>query len=269
LDRSKALKLVTPKITLIGRPTLDYDALMDYLKQMGVSNWNTFFGDSDGMSDAEWLIEVAGRNCYKSWEPGLNKNVTKIRSDHAEYLLNILRSGHGSVLEHATWNFIIDNVSRVFTHEIVRHRVGTAISQESLRYVRLDDLDFWMPEWAVRDKEIMDRAINLIYQMEEMQRFMAKHFKLDDPGVPFAEKKEKTSFMRRFAPEGLGTRMIWSANARTLRHVIEMRTPMAAEEEMRLVARELGHIMKEEAPLLFGDYSIDDNGGWVTQFKKV
>ena len=45
---------------------------------------------------------------------------------------------------------MLHNVSRVATHELVRHRAGVAVSQESLRFVRLDDLPFWFPEWARR-----------------------------------------------------------------------------------------------------------------------
>jgi len=60
-----------------------------------------------------------------------------VRSDRREYFENLLRSAHGSVLEHAGYSFALRNVSRVFTHELVRHRAGSAFSQESLRYVRL------------------------------------------------------------------------------------------------------------------------------------
>ena len=69
----------------------------------------------------------------------------RVRDDQAKYLQNILRSGHGSVLEHVSFTFVLHNVCRVFTHELVRHRPGTAISQESLRFVRLDEMPFWFP----------------------------------------------------------------------------------------------------------------------------
>ena len=73
-------------------------------------------------------------------EAGLNKNVSKVRTDHDEYLRNILKQRHGSVLEHVTYSFVFHNVIRVLTHELVRHRPGVAISQESMRFVRLDDI---------------------------------------------------------------------------------------------------------------------------------
>ncbi len=162
--------------------------------------------------------------CYRAWEPGLNPNVRRVRNDHEAYLQNILKQQHGSVLEHASFTFVLHNVSRVMTHEIVRHRPGTAVSQESLRFVRLDEIPFWFPDWAREDPELMKRATALLGQMEEFQLWMAEHFGLDDEGVPFHEKKEKTSFMRRFAPDGVATGIVWTANIRTLRHTIEART---------------------------------------------
>jgi thymidylate synthase (FAD) len=73
-----------------------------------------------------------------------------VRTDQHEYLGNLLASLHGSVLEHASDTFAFHNVSRVFTHELVRHRAGSAFSQESLRYVRLAEIGFRVPEALLR-----------------------------------------------------------------------------------------------------------------------
>ena len=154
------------------------------------------------------------------------------------------------------------------THEIVRHRPGTAISQESLRFVRLADIPFWFPEWAQEDAELMKRAAALLEQMEEFQRWMAGHFGIDEEGVKFGEKKHKTSFMRRFAPDGVATGLVWTANIRTLRHTIEARTDLGAEEEIRLVFGKIGELVRREAPTLFGDYTVTD-GAWVPKWRKV
>jgi Thymidylate synthase complementing protein/LAGLIDADG-like domain len=154
------------------------------------------------------------------------------------------------------------------THEIVRHRPGTAVSQESLRFVRLDELPFWFPEWALADAELMKRATALLTELEQFQLWMAGHFGLDDDGVKMHEKKAKTSFMRRFAPEGVATGLVWTANIRTLRHTIEARTDQGAEEEIRLVFNKIGELMREEAPALFGDYTVTD-GTWIPGWRKV
>ena len=268
------MKPVEPEVFLVARPDIDYDGVAAYLRQVGGERWlerldrDQLDGEQD-RHDAENLVEFAGKMCYRSWEPGLNPNVRRVRDDHAKYLENILRSGHGSVLEHASFTFVLHNCSRVLTHELVRHRPGTAVSQESLRFVRLDEIPFWFPGWAQEDPELMKRATALLQEMEAFQGWMSGHFKLDDEGVPFHEKKHKTSFMRRFAPDGVATGVVWTANIRTLRHVIEMRTDPGAEEEIRLVFGKVGDIMRAEAPALFGDYQVSDDGAWVPGWRKV
>jgi thymidylate synthase (FAD) len=229
--------------------------------------------------DAERLVEFAGRVCYKSWEPGLNPNVTKVRGDSEEYLRNIITSRHGSVLEHAQFTFLFTNVSRVLTHELVRHRAGVAISQESLRYVRLTDLSLHMPDAFMRNwnsrydpiesgRTFGDVVIELVEKMEEFQVNAARHFGLDNEGVPFHIKKEVTSALRRLAPMGMNTTIVWSANLRTLRWVTYMRTQEGAEEEIRRLFILVGRQMKECCPVLFEDFR-EENGSWVTECGKV
>ena len=210
------------------------------------------------------LVHFSG-NCYRSWEEGLNPNVTRIRKDQEQYFLNLLNSGHGSVLEHANYSFILHNCSRVATHEIVRHRAGSAFSQESLRFVRLDEIPFRIPEVM---EPLRDRIISIVETLEDFQIAAAEHFDLDAEGLPFHVKKEVTSAMRRLAPEGVSTVLFWTANVRTLRHVIQMRTHPSAEEELRTIFNRVGEIMLEEAPLLFGDFVVED-GAWTTEYRKV
>jgi thymidylate synthase (FAD) len=87
----------TPEVFLIARPSLDADGLRGYLEAVGGASWLERRGKSGA---AETLVEFAGRACYRSWEPGLNPNVTRVREGQDEYLDNVLASGHGSVLEH-------------------------------------------------------------------------------------------------------------------------------------------------------------------------
>ena len=156
------------------------------------------------------------------------------------------------MLEHASYSFALRNVSRVFTHELVRHRAGSAFSQESLRYVRLTDIGFRVPPAL---EPVRDQVISLVEQLEEFQVSAADALGLDDDGVPFHVKKEVTSALRRLAPIGLSTDIVWTANVRTLRHVIEMRTAEGAEEELRLVFGKVARVMQDEAPGLFQDFS--------------
>ena len=131
---------VEPKVFLIGESRVNQEGLDGLLAHLGVGDWK-----SDAPSEMELLCEVFGRACYRSFGTGLNPNVTRVRKTNVSYLKNIIEKGDGSVLEHGVVNFFIADASRVFTHELVRHRVGTAISQESLRFVRLTDLDWYAP----------------------------------------------------------------------------------------------------------------------------
>ena len=252
---------MSPQVRLIAQTMLLDDELYGYLNSIGAGEW-----DTDARSDGEALIEAAGRLCYKSWKPGLNPNVTKVREGNLPYMANILKSRHGSVLEHASATWLFQDVSRVFTHELVRHRVGVAISQESLRYVRLTELDVRVPA-VISDVEPEARA--LVKAMEDFQVAAAKRYKLDEPGSDFARKKEVTSALRRFAPIGLATNIMWTANLRTLRNAIEVRTEKAAEEEMRLVFGRVAEIALEKWPAVFQDFTVSDDGTWTSKNRKV
>ena len=260
------MKQVEPQVFLLARPAINEEGLAAYLQAVGAPGWAT-----DAPSAAEKLIEVAGRSCYRSFEPGLNPNVTKIREGSKAYLENILAVKHGSVLEHANWTFAFFNVSRVFTHEIVRHRAGTAISQESLRFVRLTEIGMWLPPEIRGNPEALAIFEEAVVKSEEAQTRLAEGLEIE--GRPFHEKKVLTSAMRRVAPDGVATTIIWTANARTLRWVIESRTEPGAEVEIRIVFGKVAEIMKGDAPNLFGDFKpiplADGTTQWQPDHSKV
>lgn len=240
-----------PEVFLIQRPSLDYDEIYRYLDEVGGLEWFQAKCEYPRLNrrPGQLLIEFAAKFCYRSWAAGLNPNTTKVTDDSQKYLGGILSSGHGSVLEHANYTFIFHNVSRVFTHELVRHRAGVAISQESLRYVRLTDIPFRVPPVL---KPLRIQILDLLERLEWFQVEAARELDVDN--VPFSVKKQITSAMRRLAPIGLSTGMVWTANIRALRHCITMRTDFAAEEEIRIVFDEVYNLMYEECPWLFDDF---------------
>lgn len=263
------MKLVEPKVFLVGETLIVGDELRLYLDHIGVPEWS-----SDAPTDAEKLIEVMGRLCYRSFKPGLNPNVTKIRERNDEYMGNIIKVKHGSVIEHSMINFILADVSRVFTHELVRHRVGVAISQESLRFVRLTELGFWMP-FVFRNhqkaEQIMRFVMEKVETMEKWQNELAEILEIEGE-TKFAVKKKLTSAMRRIAPDGLATTIGWSVNPRTLRNVIEMRTNPGAEEEIRLVFGKIAEKVMARYPNIFADYTVEMADGlpwYKTEHAKV
>ena len=263
------MKLVEPSVYLIAETSIVKDSLEKMLEDLGGDTAKGWYDSTkDRIStDGEYLIETAGRMCYESYGVGLNPNVTKIRIESKDYLKNILRKGDGSILEHSTCTFAFLNVSRVFTHELVRHRAGTAISQESMRYVRPKELKLWLPPDVKDDEKFMKAA-------EDMERsYKDIESRYDWDSMDFGRKKRFTSALRRILPSGMATNMIWTANHRTIRHVITMRTSEYAEVEIRKVFDEVAKKMKERYPLVYQDFERrqleDGTGSWVPKFVKV
>ena len=260
------MEVVEPRVFLVGETRVVEEGLRAYLDHAGVPGWAT-----DAPSDSERLCEVFGRLCYRSFEPGLNPNVTRVRQGNRAYLSHVLEVGHGSVLEHAVLNFIFADVSRVFTHELVRHRAGTAVSQESLRFVRLDRLSAYVPTEIRESDEGMAVFVKTMEQLERLQNELADLYEIEDEKA-FARKKKLTSAFRRVAPMGATTVIGWSCNFRTLRHVIEVRTAPDAEEEIRLVFGKVYEVTKDRYPNLLGDYEVVQVDGlpWMkTTHRKV
>lgn len=256
---------IEPEVFIIGQTKINWKGVQEFLEHLGVENW-----DSDAKSDIEYLIELYGRMCYMSFGTSINPNLTRTRNSNKEYITNIINKGDGSILEHGSVNFIFRNVSRVFTAELCRHRVGTAISEQSLRFVRLTDMNYYLPTCIRESEEEIEIFTSTFQELSNLQKIMAELSDLDNQS--FEKKKEITSAMRRVAPLGLSTNIGWSANLRTLRHVIEMRTSPWAEEEIRLVFAKVGKICQEEFPNLFSDYEVEEINGinWFkTENRKV
>jgi thymidylate synthase (FAD) len=241
------MRYVRPKVNLVSMTTVRFAGLNDALQRhAGGTEWleKRFFGaGGDRGSDPENTAEAAGRICYDSFGVGGNPNVTRVREGKIEYFENIFDSNHGSILEHVNFGFIFQDVSRVFSHELVRHRVGTAISQQSGRYVRPTELvivhDPLFTEQDRRDFEDIEA------------RYLARVDDYDWDSMPFKEKKKVTSMLRKKLPDGITTEVMWTANVRTLRHVVDMRTGEAPEWEIDYVFRQVGNILLEESPALF------------------
>ena len=232
------------EIYLIAEPKLNNDEVQRFLTDIGAPEWK-----STANTDAQQLIEINGRLCYNSFKPGLNRNVTRVRESSDAYIKNLLKQQHGSVLEHAQFSFIFTGVSRICTHELVRHRVGIAISQESMRYViptpdrcAFDGFDGF-------DITLQNKLGEFISMSFELYEEILGGDGYDD--LPFSRKKELTSLARRILPSGILTTIGWSANVRTLRHVIELRTSDHAEIEIRELFTKVKDLMQTKYPTLF------------------
>jgi len=265
-----------PKVFCIGETRINNDELHNYLKSIGAEDWDT--GNNEpNLDDISEIIEVNGRGCYLSFGTELNNNITRVREGNKAYISNIINVKHGSVLEHGFVNFQIVDVSRVFTHELVRHRAGTAISQESLRFVRANDLSYWIPKCFTSNNEHLNEVIKVLFQnqfMDSENRYLSllrcaaeietgNHSLNSFDELSFELKKKYTSAARRLLPIGIATKIGWSCNIRSLRAILEQRTHPSSEEEIRLVFGEIGIIAKERWPNLFADYKVEVIDGYL------
>src|ERR1044072_8132924 len=111
------------KVYVIGRPRFETRTLLSFLRDKGTS-WKR----SRNSTECEQLVEIGGRVCYMSFGKAQSPRT------NAQYIRNLIEMGHESVLEHVSWTFIIAGISRAFTPQLVRHRVGISFSQLSQQY---------------------------------------------------------------------------------------------------------------------------------------
>jgi thymidylate synthase (FAD) len=262
-DPAKDIRIIRePTVYLVGRQTVDEAALERFLADHGVS-WQT-----DTEVAGEHLTEVAGRVCYMSFarpRPGGNQT----------YLKHILEVGHGSVLEHAVWNFIFTGVSRTLTHELVRHRSGWGYSQLSQRFVDESVAEYVEPDEVAADPGLHRLWLDAVAQSHQayvqLTEKLQEKFK-DEPDRTLRRKLARQA-ARSVLPNATETKIFVTANARALRHFIEQRASRHAEVEIRKLAVQVLRLMQKEAPHIFGDYELqplpDGTFEAVTPHRKV
>lgn len=256
-------KIVHPKSFLIAETQASFEGMQSALESLGVPEWGT-----DAETSADLLTEFAGKSCYMSFDTALNQNLTKTgtRNNHDYIQQGIIANRHTSVLEHSTVTFFITNVSRVVTHEIVRHRAGTAFSQTSGRYVRTDEIDMYLPADIACNPAAVEVWKRAVGQMEENARELAEVTRISDK--PFSLKKKLTSAFRRILGNGQANHIVVTANHRAWRHMIEMRTDPHAEEEIRVVFADISRQLRERFRTIYADAVVtEEDGIEVTAFQ--
>ena len=247
------MKFVPPKVFILADTQLNLNGRADFLNFLNVPDWTT-----DAKSGAEEIIEIAGKTCYMSFDTDLNKNLTRVggRNNHNYIQGGLIATKHGSVLEHATVTFAIMNVSRVVTHELIRHRQGAAYSQLSGRYVRLEEVVMAdLPNCISKDSFATQVMHEAVAATESYMQTLAKYFDLDN-STDFGLKKEVTSAIRRIIGNGQATHIIATFNHRAIRHIIETRSNAHAEEEIRRMAELMFDSVVERYPAIYADAKI-------------
>jgi thymidylate synthase (FAD) len=235
-----------PTVYLVGRPSTNEREVNRFLADHNAGEWRT---DTDNA--AQLLPEIAGRVCYMSFarpRPGGND----------AYLGHIKEVGHGSVLEHSVWNFIIAGVSRSLTHELVRHRAGFGYSQLSQRYVDESIADFVEPDCIAEDPELHEIWRSAVEHAQEAYVRLVNGLQHKFSGVDDKTLRRKLARQaaRSVLPNATETKIFVTANARALRHFIELRCNEHAETEIRLVAAQMLRILQQDSPHIFGDYQL-------------
>lgn len=233
-----------PRVYVVGRQDVEHREIDRFLEDHGMS-WET-----DTEIGGEQLVEAGGRLCYLSYGKG--------RKTNAEYVDNIISSKHGSVLEHAVWNFIIAGVSRSFTHELIRHRAGWGYSQLSQRYVDESMANYVEPDVIAEDERLHAVWLRSVQASHQAYLDLVEGLAAKLADVPDRTHRRKLARQaaRSVLPNATETMIFVTANARALRHFIELRGSEWAETEIRKVALEFLRVMREEAPNLFSDYEV-------------
>ncbi len=256
------MKIVNkPKVYLIGSQQVHQSEVEKFLAD------HEFTWGTDTQIGGEQLPEIAGRICYLSYGKG--------RKTNKEYIHHILESGHGSVLEHTVWNFIFTGVSRSLTHELVRHRAGFGYSQLSQRYVNEAESDVIEPGDIAKDPELHKIWVEAVETSRRaytrlVEGLEKKHETVEDKTLA---RKMARQAARSVLPNATETKIFVSANARALRHFIELRGSEHADVEIRALAVELLKVMQKEAPNIFADFTLkklsDGAYATATQYHKV
>ena len=187
----------------------------------------------------ERAVATAARICYAS--VGAEELMETMSDEQVRSVLStIMRSGHYSTLEHASYTFAVDGVSRALTHQLVRHRLAS-FNQQSQRYVRFDEApNVILPDSIGADpelKQIFDNAIDSAYKA---------YAALCKAGVPAEDA-------RYLLPNACESKIVITMNIRELLHFFEVRCCRRAQWEIRELANRMLELARETAPYIFLD----------------
>ncbi|MFA5523698.1 MAG: FAD-dependent thymidylate synthase [Tissierellales bacterium] len=211
--------------------------------------------------EAEKLVAAAAKLCYSS--VGVEDIEEKLDNEKTQDFINMLMElGHESPIEHVSFTFGVEGVSRVLTHQLVRHRIGASYSQQSQRYVKLQQFEYIIPP-SIED--IPDAKAKFIQAMEQDQKYyneltdilFKEHYeKLIQAGRSQDKAKKDAEKMaiedaRYVFPNACETKIVFTMNARALFNFFNKRCCNRAQWEIRELATEMLKKVKEVTPSLF------------------
>ncbi len=263
-----------PEAVCVAATTPDFNAdvmtfLQDYDTEFG-SGLEDYVRAEMSTDDPAVLSMFAGQLCYLAF----GHKRTPIENIH-QYMANILVSGHGSVLEHVNFSYLLYGIDRATTHELVRHRVGFAVSQVSQRYVNADRVRFVLP-WEDRDEEgmkLFERHIDRAAQeYEDRTEYLMRKFPRQEHETATDHRKRIQSSARSVLPNDTEAPCVVTINARSARHMIALRTSPKADVRIRRPFIQILRDLQERSPALFRDFELqllpDGSFGASTSYPK-
>jgi thymidylate synthase (FAD) len=254
--------LKRPGVVLLAKPQTNVAGLGGFLGGFDPDlRFTDYLDDPTELPDSSQLCKTSGQTCYMSFGPRRTTN-----ENAAAYIERLTSAGHGSVLEHASFSFLLYGISRSVTHELVRHRAGAAFSQISQRYVSGSVLRFVErpeyqqdPDLHMHFEERADRAAAEYEAMAELlleRQEGGASMLTADYRTDARKKVQQTA--RSLLPNETEAPMVFTGNVRALRHIIEMRADAHAESEIRNLALRLFLCLRTVDPILFGDYDLGE-----------
>jgi thymidylate synthase (FAD) len=187
--------------------------------------------------DAERLCAAAGHSCYSD-KPASELIRSFDEAKAGKTISRVVGMGHHSVIEHASYTFSLEGVSRALTHQLVRHRIAS-FSQQSQRYVSLHEPSYVIPPKVAADPELKREFEELMERIWQTYRHL--------------EEKVPPEEARYVLPNACTTNIVVTMNARELWHFFSLRCCNRAQEEIRQAAEEMLRLVKEVSPTIFQD----------------
>ena len=251
--------LKAPGVVMLAKPQTNVAGLGGFLKGFDSSlGFPAYIEDPTRLPDSSQLCKTAGQLCYASFGPRRTTN-----ENAAAYFERLTSAGHGSVLEHASFSFLLYGISRSVTHELVRHR-HLNFSQISQRYVSGSVLRF-----VERSEYADDPELHRLFEeradqaAEEYEAMAGRLLERQERGVALLDAEYKTDARKKvqqtarsLLPNETEAPMVCTGNVRALRHVVEMRADEHAESEIRNLAVRMFLCLATADPILFGDYRL-------------
>lgn len=186
--------------------------------------------------EPEKTVAMSARLCYSPI--GAAQLEEKMTDEQAAKLVRKLVSmGHFSTLEHVTFTFAIEGVSRVLTHQLVRHRIAS-YSQQSQRYVKEHNFETIMPPTIAARPEAKEKFLKLMQEIQDLYN------ELTEQGIPAEDA-------RYVLPNAAETKIVCTFNVRSLLNFFSLRCCSRAQWEIRQLAEKMLAECKKVAPVLF------------------